>query len=116
MGTATVFHPTNPNKSFISYDEKQHSLIPINGNPEHIRPSHSHPIQLCQQLQHVPDTPESLPPEQRGQRGIFLHYNLPTFVPLGLSQATACDGLSFSVDYIRQHSNIEVYPLPFFEE
>ena len=81
MGTETVFYQPTPNVSMICDDEEQSNLTPINGNPEHnisqIPPQRNHPIQLCQHLQPVLDTPKSQHPEDRGPRDIFRAYDLP---------------------------------------
>ena len=70
MGTATVFYSPTPNMSMISDDEYQMNPTPIIGNPEQytpqILPRRNHPIQLCQHVQPIPDTPESPTPENCG--------------------------------------------------
>ena len=70
LGTETVFYPPSPNTSMISDDEYQMNPTPIIGNPEQytpqIPPRRNHPIQLCQHVQPIPDTPESPTPENRG--------------------------------------------------
>ena len=64
----------------ISEDEEQTDLTPIFGNPEQytsqILQRRNDPIQLCQHLQPVADTPESPPPEDQGPRDIFRLYDL----------------------------------------
>ena len=64
-----------------SDDEQQLSLTPITGNPERnttqTRQRRNHPIQICQHLQSVSDTPESPPPEDQGQRYFRRPYVLP---------------------------------------
>ena len=69
-GTETVFYPPTPNMSMISGDEYQMNPTPIIGNPEQytpqIPPRRNHPIQLCQHVQPIPDTPESPTPENHG--------------------------------------------------
>ena len=63
IGTATV--PGAPTRiaCLTSDDDDQHNLTPIIGNPAHNTMQNpqrrNHPIQLCQQLQPIPDTPES---------------------------------------------------------
>ena len=69
MGTETVFYPPTPNTSMISDDEDSMNPTPIIGNPEQYTPQlpqrREHPIQLCQHVQPIPDTPESPTPENR---------------------------------------------------
>ena len=80
-GTETVFYPPTPNTSMISADEDPMNPTPIIGNPEqytpHIPPRRNHPIQLCQQVQPIPDTPESPTPENCGQADNFYPDNIP---------------------------------------
>ena len=80
-GTATVFCPPTPDTSMISDEDEQHSITPINGDPaqyvSQIPQLRNQPLQLCQQLQPVPDTPESPPPESQGQGNSFGPYDLP---------------------------------------
>ena len=76
MGMETIFYPPTPNTSMISDDEDLMNLTPIIGNPEQytpqIPPRRNHPIQLCQHVQPIPDTPESPTPENRGRSDNFL--------------------------------------------
>ena len=44
------------------------------------------------------------------QSGVF------TFIPPGVSQAAACDGLVYSVNYNGQNSGTQGYALPLFED
>ena len=44
------------------------------------------------------------------QGGVF------TFLPPGVSQAAACDGLVYSVNYVGQNSGTHGYALPLFED
>ena len=80
MGTNTVFYLPTPNTSMTSNDEEQSNLTPIIRNPEQhksqIPQQRNHPKQLCQFLQTVTDTPESPPPEDRGQKDIFRPYHV----------------------------------------
>ena len=159
----------------------------------------NHPIQLCQHLQPIPDTPESPTPENCGRSDDFYADNIPlnnpppppniiavadelhnltlhphpqrnewvtgclvcgkpydqviektvadyldqtaqpgetvrerqikrnafidgvqsgvfTFIPPGVSQAAACDGLFYSVNYNGQNSGTQGYALPLFED
>ena len=70
MGAGTIVYPPTPNTSMISDDEYQMNPTLIIGNPEQytpqIPPRRNHPIQLCQHVQPIPDTPESPTPENRG--------------------------------------------------
>ena len=80
-GTETVFYPPTPNTSMISDDEDPINPTPIIGNPQQytpqIQPRRNHPIQLCQQVQPIPDTPQSPTPENRGQSDDFYPANIP---------------------------------------
>ena len=80
-GTETVFYPPAPNMSLTSDGEDSMDPTPITGNPEqytpHILQRRNHPIQLCQHVQPIPDTPELPPPEDQGPRDIFRPYNPP---------------------------------------
>ena len=206
-GTKTVFYPPTPNMSMISDDEDPMSPTPIIGNPEQYTPQipqrRNHPIQLCQHVQPIPETPESPPPEDQSPGDIFRPYNLPnasssisfnnplnfstvadgfrkltlhphpqlnewvtgclicaksyvqvieetvadyldqtaqpsetvrepqikrnafidgiqsgafTFIPPGVSQAAACDGLVYSVNLNGQSSGGQGYTLPLFQD
>ena len=81
MGTETIFYPPTPNTSMISDDEDPMNLTPIIGNPEQytpqIPPRRNHPIQFCQQVQPIPDKPESPTPENRGRSDDFYADNIP---------------------------------------
>ena len=73
----------------ISDDEDSIHPTPIIGNPEqhtpHIPQRRNHPIQLCQHVQPIPDTPKSPPPEDQCPRDIFRLYNIPqqpSLIPL----------------------------------
>ena len=80
-GTEAVFYPPTPNTSMISDDEDPMNPTPIIGNLEQytpqIPPRRNHPIQLCQHVQPIPDTPESPTPENRGQSGDLYPNNSP---------------------------------------
>ena len=198
MGTETIVYPPTPNTSIISDDEDPMNPTPIIGNPEQytpqIPPRRNHPIQLCQHVQPIPDTPQSPTPENRGQSDDSCPDNIPlhnppniiavtaelnnltlhphpqrnewvtgclvcgksydqvieetvadyldqtsqpgetvirqikrnaftdgvqsgvfTFVPPGVSQAAACDGMIYSVNYNGQNSVTQGYSLPLFE-
>ena len=182
-------------------------LTPKTGNPAQFSPYTPNrqliPLQLCQQITPIPDTPESPTPENRGQSDLFRPYDIPnepsstilnnppiitivtdglqnltvhphpqrnewvtgclvcgksydqviegtvadylnqtakpsetvrerqikrnayidgiqsgvfTFLPPGVSQAAACDGLLYSVNYNGQNSGTQAYALPLFED
>ena len=207
MGTETVFSPPTPNTSMISDDLDPTNPTPIVGNPEQYTPQipqrRHHPIQLCQHVHPIPDTPESPPPEDQGPADISRPYNFPYassstslnnpinistaddglrnltlhphpqrnewvtgclvcgksydqvieetvadyldqtaqagetvrerqtktnafidgiqsgvfyFIPARVSQAAACDGLVYSVNYNGQNSGTQGYALPLFED
>ena len=206
-GTSARQCPTTPPTSLISDDENGDMLTPITGNLAQLLPytpnRHPIPIQLCQQITPIPDTPESPIPENRGQsdnfrpedfpnqpsslplnnppnittvadelRNLTLHphpqhnewvtgclvcgksYNqiieetvadylnqtaqpretlrerqikrnafidgiqsgVFTSLPPGVSQAAACDGLLFSVNFNGQNAGTQGYALPLFED
>ena len=81
-GTSALQYPTTPPTSLISDDENDELLTPIIGNPAHFLPytanRHTIPLQLCQQIRPIPDTPESPTPENRGQSDIFRPYDIPS--------------------------------------
>ena len=85
MGTETIFYPPTPNTSMISDDQDPMNPTPIVGNPEQhiprIPPRRNHPIQFCQHVQPIPDTPESPTPENRGQSDDFSPDNIPLNKP-----------------------------------
>ena len=70
-GAQTIVYPPTPNTSIISDDEDLMNPIPIIGNPAQytpqIPPRRHHPIQICQLVQPIPDTPQSPTPEDCGQ-------------------------------------------------
>ena len=80
-GTSAPQYPITPPFSLISDDEDDDMLTPITGNPAQFLPNtpnrHPIPIQLCQQITPIPDTPESPTPENRGQPDIFRPRNIP---------------------------------------
>ena len=80
-GTSALQCPTIPSTSLISDDENGDKLTPIKGNLAQFLPytPHRHPIpnQLCQQITPIPDTPESLTPENRGQSDTFRPDDIP---------------------------------------
>ena len=67
--------------SFISDNDNDEVSTPIIGNPAQLLPyypnCHPNPLHLCQQLTHIPDTPESLIPKNCGKSDIFRPYDLP---------------------------------------
>ena len=80
-GTESLFYRPTPDTYMISDDDEQLNLTPITEYPEHytsqIPQQRNYPLQLCQHLQIIPDTPELPPPENQGQRDIFRPYDLP---------------------------------------
>ena len=88
-GSSAPQYPITPPTSLISDDEDDDMLTPITGNPAQFLPyipnRHPIPIQLCQQITPIPDTPESPTPENRGQSNTFRPddiLNQPTSIPL----------------------------------
>ena len=69
-GTETTFDPPTPNMSMNPDDQDSIDPTPIIGNSEQytpqIPPRRNHPIQLCQHVQPISDTPESPTPKNRG--------------------------------------------------
>ena len=81
MGAETIVYPPTPNTSTISDDEDPMNPTPIIGNPDQytpqIPPRRHHPIQLCQRVQPIPDTPESPTSESRGHSDITCLDDIP---------------------------------------
>ena len=79
--TSAPQNPTIPPTSLISYDDNDEVLTSIYGNPAQFLPytpnRHPMPLQLCQQITPIPDTPDSPTPENCGQPDIFRHYDIP---------------------------------------
>ena len=101
-GNFALQYPTTPPTSVISDDDNDEVPNPIIGNPAqflHYTPNrHPNPLQLCQQITPVPDTPESPTPENRGQSDIFRPYDIPnpsssTLSNNPLNISTVADGL-----------------------
>ena len=80
-GTSGPQYPFTPPTSLISDDEDEDMLTPITGNPAQILPytlnRHPIPIQLCQHIIPIPDTPESPTPENCGQSDNFRPDDIP---------------------------------------
>ena len=80
-GTSAPHYPTTPPTSLISDDKDDDMLTPIICNPAQFLHCtlnrHPIPIQICQQITPIPDTPESPIPENRGQPDIFRPYDIP---------------------------------------
>ena len=74
-------HPTTPPTSLNSNDDNDEVFTPIIGNPVQFFPytpnRHPNSLQLWQQITHIPDTPESPTPENRGQPDIFRPDDIP---------------------------------------
>ena len=79
-GNFALQSPPTPPTSLISDDDNE-EFTPIIGNPDqhvpYILNQRLHPLQLCQQLTPIPDTPESPTPKNFGQSDIFRPYNRP---------------------------------------
>ena len=92
MGARTIVYPPTPNASIISDDEDPMNPTPIFGNPEQytpqIPPIRNHPIQLCQHVQPVPDTPQSPTPENCGQSDDSYPDNIPLHSPPNIIAVT----------------------------
>ena len=88
-GTSALQCPITPPTSLISDDANDDMLIPIKDNLAQFLPHtpnpHTIPIQLCQQITTIPDTPETPTPENCGQsdnsRPDDIN-NQPTSIPL----------------------------------
>ena len=80
-GTSARQCPTTPPTSLISDDENGDMVTPITGNLAQLLPytpnRHTIPIQLCQQITPIPDTPESPTPRNRGQSDNFPRDDIP---------------------------------------
>ena len=74
-------YPPTPPTSLLSDVDNDEVFTPISGNPAQIVPytpiRRPQPLQLCQQMTPIPDTPESPTPENRRQSDIFQPYDLP---------------------------------------
>ena len=206
--TSALQYPMTPPNSMISDGENDDMPTPIIGNPAQFLPytpnRHPIPLQICQQMTTIPDTPESPTTENRGQPDICCTQDIPhqpsriplnnpppkiiavadelhnltlhphpqrnewvtgclvcgkpydqvieetvadyldqtaqpgetvrerqikrnafidgvqsgafTFIPPGVSQAAACDGLVYSINYNAQNSVTQGYVLPLFED
>ena len=80
-GISALQYPITPPTSLISDDENDEMLTLIIGNPAQFLPytpnRHSIPLQLCQQIIPIPDTPQSLTPKNRGQSNNFRPDDIP---------------------------------------
>ena len=85
MGAETTVYPPTPNTSMIPDDEDPINPTPIIRNPEQytpqILPRRHHPIQICQYVQPIPDTPQSPTPENREQSDDLYPENIPLHNP-----------------------------------
>ena len=85
MGAGTIVYPPTPNTSIISDDEDPMNPTPKIGNPEQntpqIPPRRNHPIQFCQHVQPIPDTPQSPTRKSVGSQTTSIptisHYTTP---------------------------------------
>ena len=79
-GTFSLQYPTTPPTSLISDDDNDDVLTPISGNPAQFLPyipnRHPIPLQVCQQITPIPDTPESPTPENREQADNFCPHDI----------------------------------------
>ena len=84
-GTETAFYPPTPNMSMNSDDQDSIDPTPIIGNPEkyipQIPPRRNHPIQLCQHVQPIPDTPESPSTKNCGNSDNTCPHDIPNPPP-----------------------------------
>ena len=80
-GNFALQYPTTPTTSLISDDDTDELPTPKIGNPAQFLPYNPNrdpnPLQLCQQITTIPDTPESPTPENRGQSDIFRPFDNP---------------------------------------
>ena len=80
-GTSAPHHPITPPTSLISDDKNDEKLTPIIGNPAQFSPYTPNrqpiPLQLCQQITPIPDTPESPTPKNSGQSDNFRPDDIP---------------------------------------
>ena len=85
IGAETIVYPPTPNTSIISDDEDPMNPTPIIGNPAQytpqILPRRNHPIQICQHMQPIPDTPQSPTRENCEQSGNFYPEDIPLHNP-----------------------------------
>ena len=85
ISAVIIVYPPTPNTSLFSDDEDPMNPTRIIGNPEQytsqIPPRRNHPIQLCQHMQPIPDTPQYPTPENRGQSDDFYAANIPLHNP-----------------------------------
>ena len=84
-GTSALQYPTTPPTSLISDDENDEMLTQIFGNPAQFSPytptRQPIPLQLCQQMMSIPDTPESPTPKNRGQSDNLCPGDIPNQPP-----------------------------------
>ena len=80
-GNVNLQKPITPPTSLISEHEEKELFAPIVSNPtqnaRHVPARRYHPIQMCQQLTPISETPELPTPENRVQRDIFCPCDLP---------------------------------------
>ena len=79
-GNLAIQYPPTPPISLISDNDDDEVFNPISGNPTQnvpYIPNRPHPLQLFQQLTPIPNTPESLTPENREHPDPFRPHNLP---------------------------------------
>ena len=80
-GTSAPPYPITPPTSLISDEENDEMLTPTTGNPAQFSPYTPNrqpiPLQLCQQITPIPDTPESPTPENSEQPDNFRPDDIP---------------------------------------
>ena len=80
-GNSALQYPTIPPTSLPSDNDNDKVLTPIVGNPAQFLPDtpnhHPIPLELCQQMTPIADTPESPTPENRGQSDNFRPDDIP---------------------------------------
>ena len=109
-------YPPSPPTSFISDDNEDEVFTSIVGNPSQIVPyvpEHlPHPVQLCQQLTHNPDTQQFPTPKNCGQPDFFRPYDIPdtsTTSAHPLPNApTVIEGLQKMMLHAQMESNVYV--------
>ena len=81
MSSSSNFDLQHPNTPLISVDNNDEVFTTINGHAAQFVPCtpnhHPNHLQLCQQRTPIPDTPEYMTTEDRGQSDIFHPYDIP---------------------------------------
>ena len=112
FGTSAPQYSTTPPTSLISDDENDEMLAPIKGNPAQFLPytpnRHPIPLQLCQQITPIPETPDSPTPENRRQSDIFRPYDIPN-QPSSIPSNNPPPNITTVADGLR---NLQLHPHP----